>query len=270
MLILCVAFYCVYTLGSINAQRSKKPSPFVPTSASASGELTIQVAGCVARPGVYRLPPTSRVQDALDKAGGLTVNADTSALNLAGWLQDGAKIEVPVRSASVSTVAPPPPPSPLAPTAAPITTVPNTGMRGTGMPTTGVPEGNAPIANPSGAEGLGANTADTSAPINNAPVAPMPAPLGAPVGPLLPPGATVSKENAPELLRRHPLDINTASAAQLEMLPEIGPKMAQRILDSRTTNGAFTSVEDLRRVKGIGEKTFAAIRPFIYVSSGAV
>jgi competence protein ComEA len=55
------------------------------------------------------------------------------------------------------------------------------------------------------------------------------------------------------------LDLNTASAEQLEGLDGIGPVLAERIVTYRTDNGRFTSVDDLRQVSGIGPKIFAAI-----------
>ena len=59
------------------------------------------------------------------------------------------------------------------------------------------------------------------------------------------------------------LNINTASAADFEDLPEIGPALAERIMDYRTSNGPFQSVEDLRNVKGIGPALFEEIAPLI-------
>lgn len=61
------------------------------------------------------------------------------------------------------------------------------------------------------------------------------------------------------------VNINTASAAELQTLPGIGPSMAQSIIDERTKNGAFASVDDLMRVSGIGEKKLAKIKDCICV-----
>ncbi|HYA48465.1 MAG TPA: ComEA family DNA-binding protein [Burkholderiales bacterium] len=61
------------------------------------------------------------------------------------------------------------------------------------------------------------------------------------------------------------ININTATQAELESLPRIGPKVAQRIIDYRTQNGNFKRVEDIMKVKGIGEKIFAQIKDLITV-----
>lgn len=61
------------------------------------------------------------------------------------------------------------------------------------------------------------------------------------------------------------VNLNTATLADLDTLPRIGPAMAQRILDFRDAEGRFASVEDLRNVTGIGDKTFAALKDLITV-----
>ena len=55
------------------------------------------------------------------------------------------------------------------------------------------------------------------------------------------------------------LDLNRATAADLEELPGVGPVLAQRILDWREANGPFTAVGQLREVSGIGERTFQGL-----------
>ena len=66
--------------------------------------------------------------------------------------------------------------------------------------------------------------------------------------------ATLAVERGPVLF-----SINRASAAELERLPGIGPVLAERIVQYRARAGGFRSLEELKRVKGIGDKTFARI-----------
>lgn len=61
------------------------------------------------------------------------------------------------------------------------------------------------------------------------------------------------------------VNLNTATAAELEELPGVGPVLAQRIIDFREKHGGFRSVEELREVPGIGEATFAELEPRVTV-----
>lgn len=65
------------------------------------------------------------------------------------------------------------------------------------------------------------------------------------------------------------VDLNTASKDELVGLPGIGPAKAQAIIDYRATHGPFKAVEDVRKVKGIGEKLFLQLKPELAVSGGA-
>lgn len=66
-----------------------------------------------------------------------------------------------------------------------------------------------------------------------------------------------------ELLPGEVLDLNSATAKELQKLPGIGEKLAQAIVDFREQNGPFQTVEDLLQVPGIGEKRLAAIRDLV-------
>lgn len=151
--------------------------------------LTVHVAGAVARPGVYVLPPGSRVQDALLAAGGASSGAQEAEINLAVPLKDGQQVVVAGLAAT---------PSPAPSRAAALT------------PTRRV-------------------------------AAPIPTHL-------------VGKIN-----------LNTASAQELEALPGIGPALAQSIVQYRQLHGNYKKIEDILNVPGIGPKTFEKIRGLIGV-----
>jgi competence protein ComEA len=63
-----------------------------------------------------------------------------------------------------------------------------------------------------------------------------------------------------------PLNLNTATQAQLENLPGIGPRVAERIVEYRQKNGGFKKVEELMNVKGVGEKSFLKLKALVMVS----
>lgn len=149
-------------------------SPGTPVGASPSAaarELVVAVAGKVRRPGLVRLPPGSRVDDAVRAAGGLLPGASYGLLNLARHLVDGEQVLVGVAGAA---------------------------------------------AGPAGASG----------------------------------GL---------------LDLNTATAQDLDGLPGIGPVLADRIVAWRSEHGRFGSVDQLREVGGIGESKYAQLKSKVTV-----
>ncbi len=63
------------------------------------------------------------------------------------------------------------------------------------------------------------------------------------------------------LLDAQPLDVNRASAEELQLLPRIGPTLARRIVEERERGGPFRTVQDLTRVRGIGPRTVERLMP---------
>jgi len=75
------------------------PADSFQASEEGSRDVVVHVAGAVGKPGVYRLPAGSRVNDAVKRAGGVAGGADADAINLAARLADGQQVVVPARSA---------------------------------------------------------------------------------------------------------------------------------------------------------------------------
>jgi competence protein ComEA len=81
-------------------------------------------------------------------------------------------------------------------------------------------------------------------------------PVSPPSGPSL---------SSPSSQKGDKVNINTATAEELDTLPGVGPSIAQRIIDYRTTHGPFRSIEDIKKVKGIGDATFEELKDKITV-----
>ena len=155
-----------------------------------SGQIVVDVDGAVAHPGLYKLPPDSRVQAALAAAGGLSPQADVHRINRAAKLHDGQKLYVLSQGES------------------------------------GPPQA---ASSGQGCEGQACTSAE---------------------------GGVAGSDPEGQGL----VNINTANAVQLTQLPGVGPAIAQKIIDYRTANGPFTSVDDLTKVPGIGAAKLAQIK----------
>jgi competence protein ComEA len=144
--------------------------------------ILIHVTGAVANPDVYSLVPGSRVQEAIEAAGGLLPEAYTDTLNLATKLEDGGKVLVPFQPQEE----------------------PNISQESTGT----------------------TKNAEAEFPIN----------------------------------------INTATIDELDLLPGIGAVKSQAIIDYRESNGPFVVIEQIQNVSGIGPATFEKIKEMITVN----
>lgn len=99
-----------------------------------------------------------------------------------------------------------------------------------------------------------------------------PGPPAAPAAPEVPQAAAPSGEETPSgetgaaspgaraVLEGKPMNVNRATVDDLQLLPRIGPALADRIARDRRARGPFTSLEDLARVRGIGPATVAGLR----------
>ena len=181
--------------GDTPAAASDRAAPGGP--AATTERWMVDVAGAVSRPGLYALPPGSRVADAIRAAGGYGPHVDAAAaaatLNLAEVLHDGAKLVVP--------------------------------ERGAGRPAS------------SGSAAAGAGGADGSA--------------GAGAG-----GATGGR-----------IDLNRASATELDTLPGIGPVTAAKIIAAREER-PFQAIDELLARKVVSASVLAKIRGLVTVGGG--
>lgn len=146
--------------------------------------IQVHVAGAVRHPGVYALPADSRLNQAVEAAGGLTEQADPDQANLAERLADGQQVYIAGRGTTA-----PPPPTPLAQP-----------VRGAAVPLSG---------------GL--------------------------------------------------VNINTATAAELDTLPGIGATLSERIIAYRSAHGPFTEPSDIMQVDGIGQGLYDRVKDLITV-----
>ena len=156
---------------------------FVPTVTPAP--LRVHVSGAVQHPGVYSLEQGSRVQEALELAGGVAEDADLDRINLAAWVSDGQKVYVPKQG-------------------------------------------------------------ETDLPV------------------MLLSAGSVSGQVV-GLSGSGKVNINTATAEELDTLPGIGPAYAERIIRHRQEQGPFESIEQIMEVKGIAEGKFEELKDLISV-----
>lgn len=211
--------------------------------------------------GRHRAPGrTARVDPGRPGAWALWAAAVLAALAVVGWtwLDRPAVDQVPAAAAAASTTAPAPVPAPVSsPPGSPAGTVVVSVVGQVGTPGLVTLPAGARVADALAAAGGLLPGADPAA-VNAAAVLGDGQQIAVGV-----PGAAAPAGGGPGATApgaagaAGPVDLNTATAADLDALPGIGPVLAQRIVDHRTTNGPFTSVDQLDDVSGIGPAVFA-------------
>lgn len=168
-------------------------------------KIIVYVAGAVKNEGIYELDENSRIADGIEKAGGLTDDANIKDINLAYVLEDGMKVFIPKNSDKNDVED---------------------------ETSTYVSKENGSSNKSDG----GSKNTSSSKSTNDS-------------------QSTKSKSSK--------ININTATQSELETLPGIGPSTATKIINYRKENGKFNSIEDIKKVKGIGDSKFSQIKDLI-------
>ena len=156
-------------------------------------KIVVYIAGAIKNEGVYELEENSRITDIIEKAGGLTDDANINNINLAYILQDGVKVYIPKDNDKNEIKD----------------------------------ETNIYVSKENGESN-----------IDN--------------------GTSVETKNSK-------ININTATQTELETLPGIGPSTATKIINYRKENGKFNSIEELKKVSGIGDSKYNKIKEMIRI-----
>lgn len=150
--------------------------------------IIVHIAGAVKSPGVVRLKQGSRMEDAIEMAGGLTEDSDISNVNLAYVLDDGVKIVIPEKGSNQEVNE---------------------------------------IIN----SDIGENV--------------------------------ILESDSKREVKTSLVNINKASQSELESLSGVGSSLASKIIEYRNSNGKFSNIEDIKKVSGIGDSKYEAIKDFI-------
>lgn len=166
---------------------------------AASAEVVCDISGAVKHQGVYRLKNGARLEDLIEKAGGLTKDAQLKAINRSQLLKDQDKIYIPGKGDKVEA---------------------------------------AQTANSAAASAPASSASASSSSASSSSVS-----------------SSTSGAASGDLI-----NLNTATASDLQKLNGIGEKKAEQIIAYRQEKGSFKSIDELKEVSGIGDKTFAAIK----------
>lgn len=184
---------------SENSGQSLQSSSASSAASAANAEVVCDISGAVKHQGVYRLKNGARLEDLIEKAGGLTKDAQLKAINRSQLLKDQDKIYIPGKGDKVEA---------------------------------------AQTANSAAASAPASSASASSSSASSSSVS-----------------SSTSGAASGDLI-----NLNTATASDLQKLNGIGEKKAEQIIAYRQEKGSFKSIDELKEVSGIGDKTFAAIK----------
>ena len=183
--------------------------------------IVVDVSGAVRAPTVVIMPAGSRVYEAIEKAGGLTEEADLRNINRAIVLNDGDRLYIPTKK-EIETEAE--------------------------LPSKVATDSNRGLSDASGAAKTSGTERTASASVNAQ-------------GANSAQGGGADKGGGQSGL----VNINTADVQELQKLNGVGPAIADRIITYRNNNGNFKTIDDLKKISGIGVKTFDKFKDKITV-----
>ncbi len=209
-------------------------------------KIKVYVIGCVAKPGVVTLNKGAIIEDAINSVGGATEQADMDNINLAYRLEENTMLRVKAKpiagkvSASVETK-----------------TSESSGSISKTDSTSGLIQGTNGKQAKSSADT--AAIAPTTSQKMNSGVDIISDSLG----------SVIDEEQASDAQGASPknklVNINKATQAELEGLPNVGPATAKAIIDYRERNGEFKKITDIMKITGIKQKTFDKIKDYICI-----
>lgn len=175
----------------INKENTEIEDNLSNTKENIEEKIVIYITGAVKNEGIYDMKKNSRIADSIEKAGGLTEEANIENINLAYILEDGMKIHIPKKNENFNEIE---------------------------------DHTNAYLSKEN----------------------------------------TIS-ENSKNTNNDEKININTATQTELETLPGIGPSTALKIIEYRKENGKFNSIEDIKKISGIGDRKFSQIKDLIKI-----
>lgn len=180
----------ISTNSSLDVNNTEIQNISIEENVTEAEEILVHVSGCVKEEKIVSLPDGSRVNDAIEAAGGLTKEADLSNINLAYILEDGEKIYIPKKGEEI-------------------------------------PENNSSS--------------------------------------MLSPSTSVTSSSSSSTKNTSKVNINKATEAELETIPGIGPSTALKIINYRNENGKFKSIEDVKKISGIGDAKYEKMKNYITI-----